>query len=238
MFISTIHNLMPPTALATVRGILEKARFVDGRISGGNETNKNNRELPGDDKDYLEVLRLVESAVRESMDFNFIAFPRYMTRPIFSRYDRGMYYRSHVDFPVNNFINAQAKPAHRGFAPVGLNYVRSDLSMTLFLSPPESYDGGQLSFSGATEQLNIKLPAGSGVVYPTGVEHSVLEVTRGSRLAAVLWIQSMFPNEAHRRLVYDAFELHKAIAKAHPDSPEVAHSERVYCNAFRLFAQV
>jgi PKHD-type hydroxylase len=239
VFISTVHNLLPPATLATVRGILDKAKFVDGRISGGNDTNKNNRELPGDDKDYLEALRLVEGAVRDSMEFNFIAYPRYMTRPIFSRYDQGMYYKAHVDFPVNNFINVQAKPAHRGLAPVGLNYVRSDLSMTLFLSPPESYDGGQLSFTGTNEeQMNIKLPAGSGVVYPTGAEHSVLEVTRGSRLAAIFWIQSMFPAEAHRRLVYDAYQLHKSITEKHPESPDVALSERVYCNTFRLFAQV
>ncbi len=239
MFISMLHNLLPPSTLATVRGILDKASFVDGHISGGNDTNKYNRELPGDDKDYLEALRLVEGAVRDSLEFNFTAYPRYMTRPIFSRYDAGMYYKAHVDFPVNNFINVQAKPAHRGFAPVGLNYVRSDLSMTLFLAPPESYDGGQLSFHGAAaEQMTVKLPAGSGVLYPTGVEHSVLEVTRGTRLAAIFWIQSMLPVEGHRKLVYDAYQLHKAIQAAHPDSPEVARSEIVYCNAFRMFAQV
>jgi PKHD-type hydroxylase len=238
MFISTVDNILPPRTLAAVREVLAEASFVDGHISGGNDTNKNNVEVNPEDKNYLEALRLVEGAVRESMDFNFVAFPRYMTRPIFSRYDPGMYYREHVDFPVMNFLNVQTRPGHRGFAPVGINYVRSDLSMTLFLSPPETYDGGQLSFPGTLEQVNVKLPAGSGVVYPTGALHGVLPVTRGSRLAAIFWIQSMFPVESHRKSVADSYQLWRTLDRKYPGSEDTQLAERVCFNLFRTFAQV
>jgi PKHD-type hydroxylase len=238
MFISTLDGLISAKTLALIQELLRGASFVDGHISGGDDTNKNNLELPPGDSAYLELLKVVEAEVRGNLEFNFTAYPRYMTRPIFSRYDPGMYYHEHVDFPVMNFLNVHVKPGHRGAAPVGMNYVRSDLSLTVFLSAPESYDGGQLTFSGTLEKVQAKLNAGSGVLYPTGSEHRVEKVTRGSRLAAIFWIQSMFPVEAHRKAVYDAYTLCNSLKSDGVRPESIRLAEQVFYNSFRMLAQI
>ena len=114
-------------------------------------------------------------------EFNLTAFPRYMTRPIISRYDVGMFYKGHVDKPVMHFMDSKL-----GLMPLGSNYVRTDLSMTLFLNDPASYDGCELSFEAPFSNIKVKLDAGSAVVYPTGSRHQVLPVTRGRQVCSDL----------------------------------------------------
>lgn len=239
MFISVLRDLVPAERLAEVQDHVRRAAFVSGEISGGTAETKRNLEIPPDDDRYLPVLKLVEGAVRESLEFKFTAFPRYMTRPIISRYDAGMFYGEHTDFPVMNFITtANISAAHRDLAPVGHNYLRSDLSMTLFLSDPETYDGGELAFPGAWEQLAFKLPAGSAVVYPTGARHEVRRVTRGVRLAAIFWIQTMLPVEAHRRVVHQSFDLARRLESSLPGSEECRLAEEISHNTFRSLSAV
>jgi PKHD-type hydroxylase len=238
MFISVIENILAGEKLKQVQGMIRRASFVSGSISGGTEATKRNLELPPDEDAYVEALRIVEGAVRDHAEFTFTAFPRYLTRPIFSRYDPGMFYKDHVDFPIMGFYSPGGTAGHKTLAPYGANHVRSDLSMTLFLADPDTYDGGELSFPGVWEKLRFKLPAGSAVVYPTGAEHSVLPVTRGARLAAIFWVQSLFPNEAHRKTVHEAFVLSQMLEKAMPESPELKLAEQVFFNSFRMLASV
>ena len=235
MFISVLPDIINEQEIATVDELLSRADFVSGHISGGTMDTKRNLELPAQDKAYIEALRIVESAVRESDVFNYTAYPRAMTRPIFSRYEKGMFYDEHVDFPLMNF--APKGQTHRALAPIGANYVRSDLSMTLFLSDPETYDGGELSFS-SVEPLKFKLQKGSAVLYPTGVGHSVLPVTRGVRTAAIFWVQTLFPVEAQRKVVNDAYKLHLALKTSMPDTLEQKASELLFFNLFRMNAAV
>jgi len=110
--------------------------------------------------------------------------------------------------------------------------------MTLFLSPPESYDGGELCFEGPSEQsMRTKLPAGSAVVYPTGARHSVAEVVRGARFAAIFWIQTLFPVESHRRAVCDASRL-MTILRKDREAPEYLLAQDSFYNLCRIFANV
>jgi len=237
MFISCIKNILNAEQLAKAQKLIATARFVDGKISGGSIRDKNNLELAPETERYVEVLNLVEVAVRENMEFNLTAFPRHMTRPIISRYEPGMFYHEHVDLPVMGFMD-RGRPSHRGLSPVGLNYVRSDLSMTLFLSTADSYDGGELCFEGPNGQpTKTKLPAGSAVLYPTGARHSVAEVTRGARLAAIFWIQTMFPVEAHRRAVWDASRL-MGMLRNNQEAPEYLLAQDSFYNLCRIFADV
>jgi PKHD-type hydroxylase len=233
MFISKIDNILTKEKLARVQKVIETAKFVDGRISGGNERNKKNLEIAPETEKYLEILNIVESAVKENIEFNLTAFPRYMTSPIFSRYDVGMYYRAHVDNPVMGFMSM-----NYDLKPVGHNYVRSDLSMTLFLNDPASYDGGELTFEGSVETIKVKLEASSAILYPTGSRHSVAPVTRGARYAAIFWIQTMLPVEAHRQAVYDARRLMNMIEKLAPDSELSNFAQEHFFNLGRILAQV
>ena len=238
MHIHILKNLLNSEQLAKARGMLIQAKWGSGHLSGGNEENKRNTELAPECPVYIDLLRLVESSLRESLDFQVHAWPRYMTRPIISRYEEGMFYKEHTDFPVANFLHSAASPAHRGLAPVGTNYVRTDMSITLFLSDPDSYNGGELTFSNAGEVQRYKLPAGSAILYPTGVPHSVSMVTRGIRTAAIFWVQSMFPNESQRLAVTQAYHLHNSVEQALPGSPQAQQAEVNFHNVFRLFAEV
>lgn len=233
MFISTIPAILKPQALDRVRDVVSRARFVSGHVSGGSPLNKLNLELAPDSDEYIEAIGIVEAAVREHPEFNLVAFPRYMTRPIISRYQCGMYYKEHVDFPVMGFMT----PNTRRLSPVGSNYVRSDLSMTLFLTPPHQYKGGELCFDAPDGPARIKLPPGDAVVYPTGARHSVSEITEGERVAAVFWIQSMFPVETERRLVHDAHRL-MTLLQANRESPEYLLAQDHFYNLFRLLAKL
>lgn len=234
MFISEIKNILDAETLRKVLNNVREAQFVDGRITGGGEGKKYNRELQPESEKYLEVLQIIELAVRENYEFNLTAFPRYLTRPIISRYDVGMYYKGHVDWPVMNFMEA----TNFGLMPLGRNFVRSDLSMTLFLSDPASYDGGELYFEAPLNTVKVKLEAGSAVIYPTGRRHQVLPVTRGVRYAAVFWIQTLFPVEAHRQAVSDAYQLTRLITELAPDSKAYELAEENFLNLARILAEV
>ena len=107
--------------------------------------------------------------------------------------------------------------------------------MTLFLSDPDSYDGGELYFDAPLNTVNVKLKAGSAVIYPTGRRHQVRPVTRGVRYAAVFWIQSLFPVEAHRQAVFEAFQITRLFA---PDSKEFELAEEHFLNLARMLAEV
>jgi PKHD-type hydroxylase len=236
MFISVLKNILTGDRLAKVQALIQQAEFVDGKISGGTVRDKKNLELAPETDRYADVVGIVEMAVREHMEFNMTAFPRYMTRPIISRYEPGMFYKQHVDLPVMGFLS-QGKPVNRGLAPLGAGYVRSDLSMTLFLAPPECYDGGDLWFDSNPSPVQVKLEAGSAVIYPTGTRHQVIPVTRGVRLAAVFWIQTMFPIESQRQAVCDARKLVGMLA-AKPESPELQLAQDSFYNLCRMFAAV
>jgi PKHD-type hydroxylase len=237
MFISRIENILSKEKIARVITIIEKAEFVNGLISGGSEGDKKNLELSPESEDYIEVLNIVERAARENVEFNLTAFPRYMTRPIISRYDHGMFYKEHVDFPIMNFMSSN-HIIGRGLGPLGNNYTRSDLSMTLFLSDAESYDGGYLTFEGPVEPIRMKLNAGSAVLYPTGCRHSVSTVTRGVRYAAIFWIQSLFPSEAHRQAIYNTRQLVTLLAKTSPNSEAFNMAQDNFYNLCRILADV
>jgi len=234
MFISEIKNILDAETVSKVFNIIQEAKFVDGRISGGTERNKYNQELFPESEKYLDVLRVIELGVRENYEFNLTAFPRYMTRPIISRYEVGMFYKGHVDKPVMNFMETKF-----GLMPLGSNYVRSDLSMTLFLSDPASYDGGELSFEAPFNSVKVKLDAGSAVVYPTGSRHKVRPVTRGVRYAAIFWIQTLFPVEAHRQAVANAHQLTRLIKDLAPEDSKVNDlAEENFFNLARMLAEV
>lgn len=231
MFISMIDNILDKAKLEKVAELVQSAEFIDGKISGGTVDNKNNLEMNPVTGRYVDVINLIERAIRENAEFNYTAFPRFITRPIISCYKAGMYYKDHVDGAVMNF------PAAADFRPLGMNFVRADLSMTLFLNSPNSYEGGELCFEGPLGRIAAKREAGSAILYPTGTMHSVATVKKGARVAAVLWIQTMFPAEAQRRVVYNAQKLAKMLER-NKNSTEFALAEENYLNLWRLFAAV
>jgi len=184
---------------------LQQRAFADGKLtaSGYARDVKHNLQLQRTGPQVSEMDKLVFAAFARSAEFQSFAMPRRMAAPIFSRYDPGMEYGSHVDNALMG----------------GASGVRSDLSVTLFLSPPDSYEGGELVIEMAVGEQQIKLDAGEAIVYPSSSVHHVAPVTSGARFAAVTWVQSVIRDERMRAILYD---LHRAMA--HPDaarSPEL-----------------
>jgi PKHD-type hydroxylase len=182
-------RLLPSREAARIVSELEQRSFADGKLtaSGLARDVKNNLQLKRDGREFSHLDKLVFEVCQRSPEFMAFAIPKRIAAPIFSRYDPGMQYGSHVD---NAFMG-------------GPSGVRSDLSVTLFLSPPDSYDGGELVVEMALGEQQIKLDAGEAIVYPSSSVHHVAPVTRGVRFAAVTWVQSAIGDERLRAILHD-----------------------------------
>lgn len=180
-----IGNVLSVDEAALLRETLARASFEDGRETAGFAARlvKNNRQATHDRK--IETLRkLVEERILGNDLFAMAVRPKALTSVMFSRYESGMQYGSHVDDAL-------------------MQGMRTDVSFTLFLSDPESYDGGELVIESASGEDAVKLAAGSLVAYPSTALHHVAPVTRGERLAAVGWARSFVRDGAEREMLFD-----------------------------------
>lgn len=232
--IITISDFISPDDLAAIQSEIADATFVGGDVSAGGAAlaTKHNQEM-APQAHYVEIVKIVERAVRESYELNFTVFPRHVTRAIISRYGIGMTYGEHIDSAVMGFMDQS-----RAMGPFGQNYVRSDFSMTVFLADPDSYDGGELCFDSPWGPQKYKLPAGSAVAYPTGIMHSVLPVSRGVRLAAVVWMQSMIHDHESRRLVADLNSLASRLGSMRGLDDEAEVARNIAATALRIVADI
>ena len=183
-----IANILTSAEARQVCEKVQSLRFVDGGTTAGTyaRTVKRNQQLEqGPESQKLQ--EFVIQALTKSADFESFAWPRVVKPPMFSRYEPGMEYGSHVDNPV-----MWGRPT-----------LRTDVSLTLFLSEPETYDGGALIVETTAGAEGIKLPAGSMVVYTSSTLHRVEPVTRGVRVAAVTWVQSLIRDQDCREMLAD-----------------------------------
>ena len=181
--------------------------WVDGRATAGHQgaAVKRNLQVAEDSGVAQELGSIVVGTLERHPLFLSAALPARIYPPMFNRYDgsAGMHFGSHVDGAMRLIPGTGAK-------------IRTDLSATLFLSPPEAYDGGELVIEDTFGVQSIKLPAGHLVLYPATSRHRVLPVTRGARLASFFWVQSMVRDDAQRALL---FNLDMAIVRLSPDAP-------------------
>jgi PKHD-type hydroxylase len=170
---------------------LEAAAWADGRLTAGYQSAlaKKNRQLPEDDPDARALGQEVLAALGRSLLFQSAALPAAIFPPLFNRYDAGDGFGTHVDNAIR-----EARDGRR---------IRTDLSATLFLSPPESYDGGALVIEDGTGSRAFRLPAGQLLLYPATTLHSVAPIARGTRLASFFWVQSLVPDAGRRAILFD-----------------------------------
>ncbi|MCM0043258.1 MAG: Fe2+-dependent dioxygenase [Burkholderiaceae bacterium] len=190
--IVTIDPLLSADELASARSLLAKASWSDGRITAGAQAAlaKNNQQLAEGEQHLPSLRRLVMQALSHNAIFFAAALPLKILPPFFNRYaGAANTYGAHVDGAMRQ-------------APDG-SHVRTDLSATLFLSDPDSYDGGELQIDDTFGTHAIKLPAGSLVLYPSSSVHRVTPVTRGERVASFMFMQSMVRDAGRRRLLYE-----------------------------------
>ena len=224
-----VAQVLDAHALRDLRGALDSARWDDGRATAGYQSAKakHNRQLAEDDPLARELGARVLHALAQSPTFFAGALPRRIYPPLFNRYGEGESFGFHVDNAIRyDRSHGDAQP------------LRTDLSATLFLSAPEDYDGGELVIEDSFGTHNVKLPAGDLVLYPGRSVHRVLPVTRGARVAAFFWIQSLVRSDAHRRLLFDLDVSIQQLTQKLPDAPELVQLTGVYHNLLREWSDV
>jgi len=221
----TIADVLSQDQLKNVHEILQNAHFVDGRLSAGTTARKvkKNHELPADSKLQNQLNNIVMNALFNHPLYQAAVLPHRQASPFYARYEPGEAYGQHVDDPV--------------MGPVQGRY-RTDVSTTLFLNNPEDYDGGEIVIQSQSGEQAIKLAAGSAITYPSGSLHRVAEVTRGTRLVAVTWAQSMIRDAEKRELLFNLYKSRDALQKRYPDDQEVVKIDHTYINLVRMWSEI
>ncbi|HEY0676021.1 MAG TPA: Fe2+-dependent dioxygenase [Immundisolibacter sp.] len=224
----TIPQVLDRETLLECRRLVTDADWVDGRGTAGTQSSqvKNNRQLPEDAPAATQARALVLRALSAHALFFAAALPKRIYPPLFNRYEGAANaFGSHIDNAIRTH-------------PATARHVRSDLSATLFLSDPDSYDGGELVIEGSFGSQPVKLAAGDLVLYPASSVHRVEPVTRGLRLACFMWIESMVRETERRRLLYELDMAILALRTDTGDSPAVVRLTGCYHNLLRMWAEV
>jgi PKHD-type hydroxylase len=187
-----IVAVLDETELAQCRAIAASAPFVDGRISNPHSTAKVNQQL-SDATAYQTSAKLLQQALARSEEVREFAFPVVIAPPLMTRYHAGMHYGEHSDAAYLQL-------------PTGASF-RSDLSCTVFLSEPGSYEGGALHVRLGDASIRFKLPPGMAILYPSDTLHEVEPVTAGERLVAITFMQSRIRDPFRRNLLFDLNEV-------------------------------
>jgi PKHD-type hydroxylase len=218
-----IKSLLNPGEVERLRVLAATMQFIDGRVSNQTNPAKNNFQAArGSDQRYAESVKVVTEGLARSREFREFAFPKRLSEPLLSRYDIGMSYGAHPDSP------------YLPVAPSGL--LRTDLSATIFIADPETYDGGELVVYLGNKQVSFKAAAGDAVVYPSTKLHEVTQVTRGNRLVSIVFIESIIADEYKRTQIYELNEI-AALEGAHMSWENRMRFEVARNNLMRMWSE-
>ncbi len=226
-----LKNILTPDEIHTARAVLDAddAPWVDGRLSAGGQAlaHKRNEQLSQDSAQSQQLRALVLAALQRDALFFSAALPKKIFNPLFNRYSgESNFYGDHVDGAVLRSKSPE-------------QWVRSDISCTLFLAEPEEYEGGELRIQEAHSERLVKLPAGDMVLYPSSSVHQVAPVTRGARLASFFWIESMVRSTEQRLLLWNMdMDLLQLRSRIGDTDPAVVGLTGAYHNLLRMWADV
>jgi PKHD-type hydroxylase len=220
-----IPNVLSREELAHLRAALDAADWTDGRETVGTlgARVKRNQQLPDASPVRAELARIVQAALARHPLYFAAALPLKTLTPRFNRYAGGGEYGFHVDGAVMRVGGDQ--------------HIRSDVSCTLFLAEPEEYEGGELIVHDTYGEHEVKLPAGDAIVYPSSSLHRVAPVTRGARLAAFFWVQSMVRDDASRRMLFELDTSIERLRASGADADAVLQLTGLSPNPLRRWAE-
>jgi PKHD-type hydroxylase len=221
----TIPDVLMPDEVRRCRDALEQANWQDGSQTAGHVAAraKNNEQLAQDDPLTARLGDFILGRLGSVERFIAAALPLKVLPPRFNRYCGGNAYGDHID----NAVFSVPGSSHR---------IRSDLSATLFLSDPDEYEGGELVVEGELGRHRIKLPAGHLILYSGATLHQVTPVTRGVRLGAFFWIQSLVREDSRRTMLLELDDTIRALSLDLPDNPAVVRLTGLYHNLLRQWA--
>jgi PKHD-type hydroxylase len=192
MVLLKIRNLINASEIARLVSLARELRFVEGRVSNPANVTKDNLQADHTDPGYAESVRIVNTALGRSREFVDFALPKQVAPPMLCRYEPGMKYGAHADAAL---------------IQVGATRLRSDLSCTVFINDPSTYEGGELSIELGSVAIPFKGVAGEAIVYPSTTLHEVVPVRSGQRLVSITFIESYVADEHQRAQVYELNEI-------------------------------
>ena len=203
------------------------APWVDGRVTAGHQGVhvKQNQQIAEGSSTAIELGNVVLAALERHPLFISAALPHRVYPPMFNRYQGGMHFGSHVDGSVRLMPGTGEK-------------IRTDLSATLFLAAPDSYDGGELLIEDTYGTQTVKLPAGDMILYPASSLHQVNPVTRGTRVACFFWVQSMIRDDGQRTLLFDLDNAIQRLTATNADEAARVRLTGCYHNLLRMWSDV
>jgi PKHD-type hydroxylase len=222
--IACIVDVLTPEEIKKLREEAALLPFVPGAETAGGRARrvKNNEQVSQKADERKALHEIVISALMRNKDFNRVALPKRVRPPLISRYRQGMAYGQHVD-------NALMGPK--------MARERSDVSITVFISDIDEYEGGELVIHGSFGMQEVKLPSGSVVVYPSSSLHEVTEVTRGERLVAVTWAQSYVRDDRQREILASLAQVKNKMNDIAADAIETDQVHHIYANLLRMWAE-
>jgi PKHD-type hydroxylase len=225
-----VPEILSKADVAEFRRVMDGCAWEDGRSTAGAQSAlvKRNQQLPPDSEIARKLGHRIVSALTGNPRFLSAAVPLHIFPPLFNRYTAadGHRFGVHIDNAV------------RGDGLTGLR-IRTDLSVTLFLSEPEEYDGGELVVEDLYGSHEVKLPAGDLVLYPASSLHMVTPITRGARVASFFWLQSMIRDTQARSLIFDLDTAIQAlVGRLGRDDSETVKLTGIYHNLIRCWAEV
>ncbi|GAB4240776.1 MAG: Fe2+-dependent dioxygenase [Elainellaceae cyanobacterium] len=219
-----ISNVLTPDELQQVIAKLAATEFVDGKTTAGWHARlvKHNTQLPKGAPGLDEIRAVISVALQRNRLFQMAVRPKLIHPMLISRYEPGMAYGTHTD---DALMTAQQQ------------LMRSDISFTLFLSAPESYQGGELVIDSTEAEQAYKLEAGAMVVYPSSTLHRVETVTAGTRLAAVSWVQSLIRDPGDREILFDLDTARQALFEQYGKTREFDLLSKTHANLLRKWVE-
>jgi PKHD-type hydroxylase len=187
-----IGKLLADPEIARLKTLGRELRFLNGRVSNPANQTKENLQADHSDPKYTESVQIVNAAFARSREFVDYAMPKRVAPPLLCRYEPGMKYGAHADAALIQLGNVN---------------LRSDLSCTVFVSEPESYEGGELSIVVGNQAIAFKGAAGDAVVYPSTALHEVVPVRSGQRLVSITFIESFVSDQHQRTQIYELNEI-------------------------------
>ncbi|NET61882.1 MAG: Fe2+-dependent dioxygenase [Symploca sp. SIO2E6] len=222
--ILSLAQVLTPEELNLITERLDATDFIDGKTTAGWHAKvvKHNTQLTNRATYAQDLKDLVKKALWRNQLFQIAVQPKIVHSMLFSRYEAGMSYGSHVD---NALMGNQ-------------NKLRSDVSLTVFLSKPSTYDGGELVLENFEGEQTFKLEAGDAIVYPSSFLHRVEPVTEGVRLVAVAWVQSLVREPQEREILFDLDTARRAIFHKDGKTIEFDLISKSHSNLLRKWADV
>ncbi|ALU90428.1 MULTISPECIES: Fe2+-dependent dioxygenase [Herbaspirillum] len=222
-----IPEVLSAEQVRHIRAELDRADWVDGRATVGDQGArvKRNRQLPEHSPLGFALGEIILEALRKNPLFFAAALPKKTMPPLFNSYEGGEHYGLHVDGSVRNLPNAAGS-------------IRTDVSSTLFLCDPDDYEGGELVVVDTYGTHEVKLPAGDLIVYPSTSLHRVEPVTRGARVCAFFWSQSMIRDDWKRSMLFELDRNIYSLRQKIGDTEEVLGLTGHYHNLLRQWAEV